>query len=220
MRILLIEDDLLLAKATALGLDQANFVVDIAENVQTARHFLSVYSYHIVLLDLGLPDGNGLDILKFVRQKKMNIGILILTAQDQVQERIAGLQAGADDFVTKPYDIHEVTARIQAILRRMTGNHSDIIQFRNVVINKSTNQVFVDQNLVEITQKEFNLLHLLATHQGRIVSTRMIEDAFYTYNNDINSNAIQVYVHHLRKKLGKGVIRTIKGIGYIMDKEK
>ena len=220
MRILLVEDDLLLAKATALGLDQAGFVVDIAESVQTAQHFLSVYAYHIVLLDLGLPDGNGLDIFKSLRHKHINAGVLVLTAQDQVQERIAGLQAGADDFVTKPYDIFEVVARIQAVLRRMSGNLNDVIEFRNVSLDKSTNQVFVDQNLVEITQKEYNLLHLLLSNLGRIVSTRMIEDSFYTHDGEINSNAIQVYIHHLRRKLGVNFIRTIKGVGYIVDKEK
>lgn len=220
MRILLVEDDLLLAKATALGLDQAHYVVDIAEGVQQALHFLSVYSYHIVLLDLGLVDGHGLEVLRHLKHKKINAGVLILTAQDQVQDRIAGLQAGADDFITKPYDIHEVEARIQAILRRMSGHVSDVIQYQNIIINLSTNQVFVDEKLIEMTLKEFHLLQLLIVNQGRVVSKRKIEDSFYAYDADVNSNVIQVYMHHLRKKIGRQIIRTVKGIGYIVDHER
>jgi len=216
MRILLVEDDLLLAKATALGLDQANFVVDIAGNAQVAEHFLSVYSYHIVLLDLGLPDKSGLEILKYIRSKNSNIGILILTAQDRVQDRISGLKAGADDFITKPYDLDEVIARIQAIVRRMSGSVSDIFEFRNIVINKSTQQVSVNNIPIDLSQKEYDLLQLLMVNQGRIVTKRMLEDSIYT-NDDVNSNVLQVHIHNLRRKLGKDIIRTIKGLGYIVD---
>ncbi|WP_326519590.1 response regulator [Acinetobacter sp. CAAS 2-6] len=216
MRILLVEDDLLLAKATALGLDQANFVVDIAGNAQVAEHFLSVYSYHIVLLDLGLPDKSGLEILKYIRSKNSNIGILILTAQDRVQDRISGLKAGADDFITKPYDLDEVIARIQAIVRRMSGSVSDIFEFRNIVINKSTQQVSVNNIPIDLSQKEYDLLQLLMVNQGRIVTKRMLEDSIYT-NDDVNSNVLQVHIHNLRRKLGKDIVRTIKGLGYIVD---
>ena len=216
MRILLVEDDLLLAKATALGLDQANFVVDIAGNAQVAEHFLSVYSYHIVLLDLGLPDKSGLEILKYIRSKNSNIGILILTAQDRIQDRIAGLKAGADDFITKPYDLDEVIARIQAIVRRMSGSVSEIFEFRNIVINKSTRQVSVNNIPIDLSQKEYDLLQLLMVNQGRIVTKRMLEDSIYT-NDDVNSNVLQVHIHNLRRKLGKDIIRTIKGLGYIVD---
>ncbi len=216
MRILLVEDDLLLAKATALGLDQANFVVDIAGNAQVAEHFLSVYSYHIVLLDLGLPDKSGLEILKYIRSKNSNIGILILTAQDRIQDRIAGLKAGADDFITKPYDLDEVIARIQAIVRRMSGSVSEIFEFRNIVINKSTQQVSVNNIPIDLSQKEYDLLQLLMVNQGRIVTKRMLEDSIYT-NDDVNSNVLQVHIHNLRRKLGKDIIRTIKGLGYIVD---
>lgn len=216
MRILLVEDDLLLAKATALGLDQANFVVDIAGNAHVAEHFLSVYSYHIVLLDLGLPDKSGLEILKYIRSKNSNIGILILTAQDRVQDRIAGLKAGADDFITKPYDLDEVIARIQAIVRRMSGSVSDIFEFRNIVINKSTQQVSVNNIPIDLSQKEYDLLQLLMVNQGRIVTKRMLEDSIYT-NDDVNSNVLQVHIHNLRRKLGKDIVRTIKGLGYIVD---
>lgn len=218
MRILLVEDDLLLAKATALGLDQANFVVDIAGNAQVAEHFLSVYSYHIVLLDLGLPDKSGSEILKYIRSKNSNIGILILTAQDLIQDRITGLKAGADDFITKPYDLDEVIARIQAIVRRMSGSVSEIFEFRNIVINKSTQRVSVGNVIIDLSQKEYDLLKLLIVNQGRIVTKRMLEDSIYT-NEDVNSNVLQVHIHNLRRKLGKDIIRTIKGLGYIVDSD-
>jgi two-component system response regulator BasR len=158
VRILLVEDDALLAKATARGLDHANFVVDIATTAEQAYHFLASYDYQFILLDLGLPDRNGLEILKSLRRKKNKVGVIILTAQDQIQERIAGLDAGADDFVVKPYDLYEVIARVQAVLRRISGHVSDLVQIGNIAVNKATKQVLRDQTEVELTQKEFHLL--------------------------------------------------------------
>lgn len=160
MRILLVEDDVLLAKATARGLDQANFVVDIATTAEQAYHFLASYDYQFILLDLGLPDRNGLEILKSLRRKKNKVGVIILTAQDKIQERISGLDAGADDFVVKPYDLYEVIARIQAVLRRISGEVSDLIQIGNIAVNKATKQVLRDHTEVELTPKEFHLLEL------------------------------------------------------------
>lgn len=217
MRVLLVEDDTLLAKATARGLDQTGFVVDIAGTAERAYHFLGSYHYHFVLLDLGLPDRNGIEILKSLRRKKNMVGIIILTAQDQIQDRITGLKAGADDFVMKPYDLHEVVARIQAVLRRISGDVSDLIQIGNIQINKANKQVFLNNVEVTLTHKEFHLLELLSLNRGRVISRENIENSFYTYDADVSSNVIQVYIHNLRRKLGKNIVRTVQGFGYIMD---
>jgi len=220
MRVLLVEDDALLAKATARGLDQAGFVVDIAVTAQQAHHFLGSYHYHFVLLDLGLPDRNGVEVLTSLRRQRNMVGVIILTAQDQIEERIAGLQAGADDFVVKPYDIHEVVARMRAVLRRISGDVSELIRIGNISINQANKQVFLDQNEVELTHKEFHLLELLSLNRGRVISREKIENSFYHYDADVSSNVIQVHIHNLRRKLGKSIVRTVQGFGYIMDEPK
>ncbi|AYA02448.1 DNA-binding response regulator [Acinetobacter sp. WCHAc010034] len=219
MRVLLVEDDALLAKATARGLDQAGFVVDIAGTAEHAYHFLGSYHYHFILLDLGLPDRNGIEILKSLRRKRNKAGIIILTAQDQIEDRIAGLEAGADDFVVKPYDLHEVVARIHAVLRRISGEVSDLILIGNISINKASKRVLLDQVEVELTHKEFHLLELLTLNRGRVISRENIENSFYTYDADISSNVVQVYIHNLRRKLGKNIVRTVQGFGYVMDEQ-
>ena len=181
MRVLLVEDDSLLAKATARGLDQMGFVVDIASTAEQAYHFLVSYHYHFILLDLGLPDRNGIEILKSLRRKKNQVGIIILTAQDQVDDRITGLEAGADDFVVKPYDLHEVVARIHAVLRRISGEVGDLIQVGNISINKASKQVLLNQVEIELTHKEFHLLELFTLNRGRVISRENIENSFYAY---------------------------------------
>ncbi|MDQ8936536.1 response regulator [Acinetobacter rudis] len=217
MRVLLVEDDALLAKATGRGLDQAGFVVDIAVTAHQAQHFLASYHYNFVLLDLGLPDRNGIEILKSLRRKRNKVGVIILTAQDRIEERITGLQAGADDFVVKPYDIHEVVARIHAVLRRISGDMDDMVTIGNIQINKANKQVYLDQVEVELTQKEYHLLELLSLNRGRVISRESIENSFYHYDADVSSNVIQVHIHNLRRKLGKNIVRTVQGFGYIMD---
>ncbi|MDD4853051.1 response regulator [Acinetobacter towneri] len=215
----MVEDDSLLAKATARGLDQMGFVVDIASTAEQAYHFLVSYHYHFILLDLGLPDRNGIEILKSLRRKKNQVGIIILTAQDQVDDRITGLEAGADDFVVKPYDLHEVVARIHAVLRRISGEVGDLIQVGNISINKASKQVLLNQVEIELTHKEFHLLELFTLNRGRVISRENIENSFYAYDVDVSSNVVQVYIHNLRRKLGKNIIRTVQGFGYIMDEQ-
>ena len=178
---------------------------------------MASYDYQFILLDLGLPDRNGLEILKSLRRKKNKVGVIILTAQDKIQERISGLDAGADDFVVKPYDLYEVIARIQAVLRRISGEVSDLIQIGNIAVNKATKQVLRDHTEVELTPKEFHLLELFILNRGRIISRESIENSFYAYDADVSSNVIQVYIHNLRRKLGKNIVRTVQSFGYIMD---
>ena len=158
-----------------------------------------------------------MEVLKSLRRKKNKVGVIILTAQDQIQERIAGLDAGADDFVVKPYDLYEVIARVQAVLRRISGHVSDLVQIGNIAVNQSAKQVFINEIEVELTQKEFHLLELLILNRGRIISRESIENSFYAYDAEVSSNVIQVYIHNLRRKLGKNIVRTVQGFGYIMD---
>lgn len=146
------------------------------------------------------------------------VGIIILTAQDQIEDRIVGLDAGADDFVVKPYDLHEVVARMQAVLRRISGEMNDQIQIGNIQINKANKQVFLNEIEVELTYKEFHLLELLILNRGRVISCENIENSFYTYDTNVSSNVVQVHIHNLRRKLGKDIVRTVQGFGYIMDK--
>lgn len=217
MRVLLVEDDTLLAKATARGLDQAGFIVDIAETAERAAHFAAAYEYQAILLDLGLPDQDGITLLKTLRPKQTSTAILILTAHDQVHDRIQGLETGADDFIIKPYDIHEVKARISAVLRRISGHVENHIKYRNITVNKSNKEVLLNGTSVNLTKSEFHVLVLLLNHQNKIVSKNMIEDSFYASDEEINSNVIQVHIYNLRKKLGKDIIRTVQGFGYIID---
>lgn len=217
MRILLVEDDVLLAKATRIGLEQAQFVVDHANTRQQASSFLASYHYAVLLLDLGLPDGDGMQLLQQLRQHKNPLPIIVLTARDQVQDRILGLQAGADDFVIKPYDLHEVIARIGAVTRRASGRADQQIQHGELYINIDAKTVDYQQRPISLTSREFHVLRFLLDHRGQVLTRQQIEDALYPYTDEISSNSVEVHVHHLRKKIDKRLIRTVHAIGYTID---
>lgn len=218
MRVLLVEDDALLAKATRIGLEQAQFVVDHVSCRQQASHFLASYDYTVMLLDLGLPDGNGLSLLQHLRQQKNLLPIIILTARDQVQDRIHGLQAGADDFVIKPYDLYEVVARIGAVTRRALGRADQQIQHGALCLSLDAQTTHYRQQPINLTSCEFQVLRFLLDHRGQILTRQQIEEALYPYADEISSNSVEVHVHHLRKKLDKSLIRTIHAIGYTIDR--
>lgn len=218
MRILLVEDDALLAKATRIGLEQAEFVVDHVTQLAQVAGFLAVYTYSAVLLDLSLPDGHGLDLLCQLRRQHNHTPVIILTARDQVHDRITGLQAGADDFVIKPYDLHEVIARIAAVTRRALGRADQRIDHGALCLNLDSQTVYQQQHPVSVTSREFRVLQFLLDHRGQIVTRQQIEDALYPHAEEINSNSVEVHVHHLRKKLGKSLIRTVHSMGYTIDR--
>lgn len=219
MRILLVEDDALLAKATRIGLEQAQFVVDHASTRQQAISFLASYDYALLLLDLGLPDGDGIQLLKQLRLQKNPLPIIVLTARDQVQDRISGLQAGADDFVIKPYDLHEVIARIGAVTRRALGRTDQQIQHGELSLNLDAKTAYYRQQPINLTSREFHVLHFLLDHRGQVLTRQQIEDALYPYNDEISSNSVEVHIHHLRKKIDKQLIRTVHAIGYTIDRQ-
>ena len=218
MRVLLVEDDALLAKATRIGLEQAGFVVDHVTTRRQVAGFLTSYAYTVMLLDLGLPDGDGIGLIKELRQHKNPLPIIILTARDQVQDRIQGLQAGADDFVVKPYDLHEVVARIGAVTRRALGRADQHIQHGELCLNLDTKTVHYRQQPISLTSREFHVLRFLLDHRGQVLTRQQIEDALYPYADEISSNSVEVHIHHLRKKLDKTLIRTVHAIGYTIDR--
>lgn len=218
MRILLVEDDPQLGRATQLGLDQAGYAVDWVQNSEAAQTSIKIHKYGCILLDLGLPKEDGLSLLKKLRTSGFNEAILIVTARDQIPDRINGLDAGADDFVIKPFDLDELAARIRSARRRLIGGAREILKHREIALDIAARQVKLNDEFITITIREFNILQMLLEHIGQIMTRGQLEEALYSWGEEIESNAIQVHVHHLRKKLGKDLIRTVHAIGYVIDK--
>lgn len=219
MRILLVEDDPQLGRATQIGLDQEGYAVDWVQSGDSALTAARVHEYACVLLDLGLPVTDGMVVLGKLRSAGFAGAILIVTARDQIPDRIAGLDGGADDFIIKPFDLDELAARIRAACRRAAGRTRELIRYGDVTVDVAAKIVTVQQKPVVLTTKEFGILQMLLEHQGQVLTREQLEEALYGWGEEIESNTIQVHVHHLRKKLGKNLIRTIHAVGYLMDKQ-
>ncbi|MFZ4529141.1 MAG: response regulator transcription factor [Undibacterium curvum] len=218
MRILLVEDDPQLGRATQLGLDQLGYTVDWLQHGDSVVTTVLQHDYEAILLDLNLPGMDGMQILRQLRQRDYHHPVLVITARDQIPDRIAGLDAGADDFVIKPFDLDELSARLRAASRRVHGRTQELIRYAGVLIDVSARSVQLDGQPVALTAKEFSVLLMLIEHQGQIVSREQLESTVYGWGEEVESNAIQVHIHHLRKKLGKSLIRTVHAVGYMMDK--
>lgn len=218
MRILLVEDDPQLGRATQLGLDQAGYAVDWVQNAESAQFSIKTHQYSCVLLDLGLPKVDGMSLMKKLRASGYNEAILIVTARDQIQDRILGLDEGADDFIIKPFDLDELTARIRSASRRLIGRTRERLKYRDIELDIAARQVRRNDELIAITSREFNILQMLLEHLGQIMTRSQLEEALYSWGDEIESNTIQVHIHHLRKKLGRELIRTVHAIGYVIDK--
>ncbi|MFZ6747341.1 response regulator [Undibacterium sp. Ren11W] len=218
MRILLVEDDPQLGRATQIGLDQSGYAVDWVQSAEAALTAQRLHQYACILLDLGLPGEDGMLALAKLRRAGFADAILIVTARDQVTDRIAGLDAGADDFIIKPFDLDELAARIRSASRRASGRTQELICHGEIQINVAERQVWRGQETVALTSKEFGILLMLIEHVGQVLTREQLEEALYGWGEEVESNAIQVHVHHLRKKLGKGFIRTIHAVGYVIDK--
>ena len=214
--ILIVEDDAAVRNLISTTLKMQNYKFHVATTGSQALLEAVSNQPDIMLLDLGLPDMDGVEIITKVRSWS-NMPIIVISARCEDRDKIEALDAGADDFVVKPYDLYEVIARIQAVLRRISGEVSDLIQIGNIAVNKATKQVLRDHTEVELTPKEFHLLELFILNRGRIISRESIENSFYAYDADVSSNVIQVYIHNLRRKLGKNIVRTVQSFGYIMD---
>ncbi len=212
--LLLVEDDTMLALAMRTGLAQQGFTVDWVGDAAQAKTALVDHDYTAVLLDLGLPGRSGLSVLQAVRARYDTTPVLIVTARDQLSDRIAGLDAGADDYVLKPFQLDELYARLRAVIRRSQGRVSPVLSWQGVVLDPSKREVTRDGVAVALSTHEFRTLMLLMERQGRVVTREQLEEAVYGSSGTIESNTIAVYVHQLRRKLGESLISTVHGQGY------
>jgi two-component system, OmpR family, response regulator QseB len=218
MHILLAEDDIQLGEGLTLGLKELGHTVDWVQDGIAAEQALNTESLDVLILDLGLPMKNGLAVLKQMRKSKLCLPVLVLTARDSIEDRIEGLDLGADDYVVKPFDLLEVNARLRAISRRREGRAAPLIEYGSLVLNPASREVTQDGKPVELSCNEYAVLEMLITHNGRILSRKFIEEGLYGWDEGVESNAVEVYIHYLRKKLGKELIRTVRGVGYSIPK--
>ncbi len=218
MRILLVEDDMLLGDAVQAGLKQAGFSVDWVQDGAAAELALKTGTYAGIVLDLGLPRLQGLEVLKRLRAAGGKQPVLIATARDAIEDRIRGLDAGADDYVIKPFDLNELAARMRALMRRAGGEAAPILRVGELALDPGARVVNYRGTSVELAQREFALLHELMINAGRVLTREQLQDRLYAWGEEIESNAIEVHVHHLRRKLAVGVIRTVRGVGYLMPR--
>jgi DNA-binding response OmpR family regulator len=219
MRVLLVEDDALLGDGVRAGLKLVGFAVDWTQDGQAAKLALETEEYAAMVLDLGLPKLSGTDLLKWLRGRGLKLPVLILTARDTVVDRVSGLNAGADDYLIKPFDLDELIARLNALLRRSAGQVSQTITHGDIELTPSMHQLSKNGQTVELSAKEFSLLHELLLHIGHVQSREQLEQHLYGWGEEVESNSVEVHVHHLRKKLGSNLIRTLRGVGYVIDKD-
>lgn len=218
MRILLTEDDPQLGRATQIGLEQSGYAVDWVQSAESAHTAVRLHHYACILLDLGLPQQDGMQALAQLRQGGYDGAVLIVTARDQVVDRIAGLDSGADDFIIKPFDLDELSARIRSACRRAHGRVRTMLAHGDIVVDSAARRVHQAGKLVPLTAKELSILLMLIEHRGQVISRERLEESVYSWGEEVESNAVQVHIHHLRKKLGKALIRTVHAVGYSIDK--
>lgn len=218
MRILLIEDDSLIGEGLKLGLTKSGFSVDWFTDGKTGLDALSSAPYDAVVLDLTLPKMDGLDVLQNWRRANQDVPVLILTARDTLDERITGLQRGADDYLCKPFALAEVVARLQALIRRRYGHTNPVIEHSLVRFDPNQRKVFLKDQEVTLTTREYNLLELFMHNKDRVLTRSSIEEKLYTWDDEVNSNALEVHIYNLRQKLGKQFIRTVHGVGYALGR--
>lgn len=218
MRLLLVEDDTMIGEAVLDLLRAEHYAVDWVKDGEMADTALLTQAYDMVLLDLGLPRRDGLSVLRALRARKERIPVLIATARDSVQQRIEGLDAGADDYVLKPYDLDELLARIRALLRRAAGRAEPVYEHKGVSINPASREVMVGGQPVVLSAREWAVLEPLLARPGMVLSRAQIEEKLYGWKDEISSNAVEVYIHGLRKKLGTELIQNVRGVGYMVPK--
>lgn len=217
MRILLIEDDTLIGDGLKVGLGKLGFAVDWFQDARTGTEALLQAPYDAVILDLGLPDADGLDVLQSWRKNGRKEPVLILTARGDVDQRVAGLNGGADDYLPKPFSLSEVQARLNAVIRRNNGTAMPALTFKNIVFDPQRKTVCLNGGAVILAPKELQLLELLLMNKNRVLTKELIENKIYAWDEEVVSNALEVHIHHLRKKLGKDIVKTIPKIGYMME---
>lgn len=216
MRILLIEDDRLIGDGIKAGLGKLGFSVDWIMDGEQGMAALQAATYDAVVLDLSLPQRDGMDILRSWRSRGEDIPVLILTARDAVAQRVEGLQQGADDYLCKPFALSEVAARLQALIRRRHGQLQPTLTHGALTLDPAARTVMLDNAPVEMKSRELALLELFMLNAGRVLTRAQLEEKLYSWDQDVSSNAVEVHIHHLRKKLGNGFIRTVHGVGYTL----
>ena len=220
MRILIVEDDPMIGKTLQTALAQENYTVDWVQDGQAGKSALDTAgdAYALVLLDLGLPKKTGLDMLREIRRAGNRVRVLIVTARDAVADRVAGLDAGADDYLVKPFSLDELAARMRALLRRDVAREDNVLRNGNLALDPAAHAVTRDGVVVEMSAREFALLAALLERPGTALSKAQLEEKLYGWGEEVESNTVEVHVHNLRKKLGAETIRTIRGVGYLVGK--
>jgi two-component system OmpR family response regulator len=217
MRVLLVEDDPALGQAVREHIASLGHGVDLAPTLEEAEAALGMVGYEMLILDLGLPDGNGLDLLRRQRRGGAGLPVIIVTAVDQIARRIEGLNSGADDYLVKPFDLDELTARIASVLRRYSGNPNPLAKIGEAEVDIARRILRKGEERIDLTAREWAVLERLMRHPGAIVGKPEIEDSLYAFGAEIESNAVEVYVSRLRKKLGRSAIATVRGAGYRVE---
>ena len=219
MRLLLVEDDAMIGETVLHVLRTEHYAVDWVRDGAMADQALRSAQYDLVLLDLGLPKLDGLDVLRALRARHSTVPVLIATARDGISDRISGLDAGADDYVAKPYDTDELLARIRALLRRSAGRAEPAFEHKGVSLNPATREAAVHGQPVSLSAREWAVLEPLLARPGVVLSRVQLEEKLFSWKDDVSSNAVEVYIHGVRKKLGNDVIQTVRGLGYLVPKE-
>lgn len=224
MRVLLVEDDELLGFGIRAGLKQDGHVVDWVKDGQSAIHALQfknadLEKFDIVVLDLGLPKVSGLTVLQTVRKEGITIPVLILTAQDTLNDRVKGLDSGADDYLTKPFEMEELCARLRALQRRFSARAMPVIQYKDLFLDPAAHSIKRGDESISLPRREFALLQKLLENAGHVLSRELLTQSLYGWEEDVDSNTLEVHIHNIRKKVGNDVIRTIRGVGYMVEKE-
>lgn len=214
MRLLLVEDDSMIGESISEALTNQNYAVDWVRDGKSAELALANGVYDLLLLDLGLPKKQGLQVLKEYRQRNGMLPVLIITARDAMADKVSGLDAGADDYLVKPFDLDELFARVRALLRRHTGRVQPVIKYGSVTLNPASREVFLDGQLLNLSAHEFSLLLTLLDPPERVFSLAELEEKLYSWDHEVASNTVEVLIHRLRKKLGTDFIRNVRGVGY------
>jgi two-component system OmpR family response regulator len=218
MRILLVEDDILIGSAVEQAMRDASHAIDWVRDGEIALAAAKTEEYALILLDLGLPKKGGFEVLRELRRSKQAVPIIIITARDAIEDRISGLDAGADDYLVKPFSVSELQARIRAIVRRKHGTTDPILYSSSLALNPATREVTRDEHVELLSAREYSLLHALMLRPGNILSRAELEEQIYGWNEEVASNAIEFIIHGLRRKLGKDAIKNVRGLGWMVNK--
>lgn len=217
MRLLLVEDDTLLGKGLKAGLKQAGYQVEWLQRGDQATTAIESNQFDIIVLDIMLPGVSGMDILRKMRRRGDATPVLLLTARDSINDRVEGLDSGADDYLVKPFDLDELNARLRALLRRRSGRAEPILEHRGIMMDPAAHRVEFNGDEVNLSSREFALLQYLLENAGRAITRTRLEETLYGWDGEVESNSLEVFIHHLRKKLGSDLIRTIRGVGYMIE---